>query len=493
MSGQQPRREIAGGVAQPDTASIGTLSDATLETRVEQYQPRTADDLPHVFGRYRVVRKLGAGGMGAVYLAHDTHLDGPVALKVPHPDCVQDDTAVERFYREARAAFALRRVPGVCQVRDVGQIDGRHYLALDYIAGQPLSAVARTLSIPGAVDLVRRLAQTLEAAHAHGVVHRDLKPANVILDETGTPIVMDFGLARREGSNEPRLTHSGAVIGTPVYMPPEQVQGVWEQIGPRTDVYSLGMMLYEMLTGALPFQGSVYQILGQILSVEPARPSQLNPAVDVGLESICLTALAKDVRGRFASMSEFAAALETWLRTPSSAHRPPAVTQPLPRVGSTSPPRARTATPPGRAEPELRRLPRSGRAREVIDRRVADETPSASDETKECPACGETIKAVALRCRFCRADLDSSGGLSLRESGRPPDEIRAVRRTAVWLFILSIMGCLAPLLVIVAPVMILTQHRTLRKAGPLYVVLGYAAIVLSVLYLVMWIAIYLAA
>ncbi|HUG89324.1 MAG TPA: phosphotransferase [Planctomycetaceae bacterium] len=146
MSGPRPHPETASSrtpAAPPDTASSGAAGGRTPDTGVESYQPRAADDLPQVFGRYRVIRKLGAGGMGAVYLAHDPHLDSLVALKVPHADCVESDSAVERFYREARAAYALRRVPGVCQVRDVGQVDGRHYLAMDYIEGQPLTAVSR--------------------------------------------------------------------------------------------------------------------------------------------------------------------------------------------------------------------------------------------------------------------------------------------------------------------------------------------------------------
>jgi hypothetical protein len=295
-----------------------TLSDAPRP-------PSAPPSLPEQFGRYRILKKLGQGGMGSVYLAHDSQLDRQVALKVPLFTAGGKPEVLERFYREARAAATLSH-PNICPVHDVGTIDGTPYVTMAFIEGKSLAEL-----IPGDKGLpqkevaavVRKLALAMQEAHARGIVHRDLKPANVMINQRSQPVIMDFGLARRE-QEEARLTKSGSVLGTPAYMSPEQVSGDVKAVGPASDVYSLGVILYELLTGELPFTGPAMAMLGQILTQEPPRPSTLRPNLDPALEAVCLKAMAKKVAARYASMGELAAALTAYLKgeaAPAKASR----------------------------------------------------------------------------------------------------------------------------------------------------------------------------
>ncbi len=284
---------------------------------------RAAPRLPRRFGRYRVLEQLGQGAMGTVYLVRDTQLRRQVALKVPHvrpgeADGTPDRRVLDRFYREAHAAAILRH-PNLCPVYDVGQIDGIPYLTMAYIRGRPLSRyIDRNppLSHRWVAVLVRKLALALQAAHDKGVIHRDLKPSNVMICASCEPMIMDFGLAwrlDRWGSDE-RLTRIGMVLGTPAYISPEQLSGRVEDLGPRCDVYSLGVILYELLTGRCPFEGPEAVVLAQVLFVEPERPSSHRPDLDPLLEAICLKAIAKREDERYATMNELAAALGEYLR-----------------------------------------------------------------------------------------------------------------------------------------------------------------------------------
>ena len=270
---------------------------------------REARDLSEQFGRYRIRTLLGHGGMGTVYLADDTQLDRVVALKVPHFSRSGDPDARERFRREGRAAAALDH-PHLCRVYDVGEHDGIPYLTMAYVEGRPLGDPADgPLSIERVVGVVRKVALALAYAHARGVVHRDLKPSNILIDGRGEPVVTDFGLAQREGSGDPRLSRDGVPIGTPAYMSPEQVAGAPKAIGPATDIFSLSVVLYELLTGRLPFRGGAAEVMGRILTETPLPPSTVRPGIDSRLDAACLKAMAKDSADRFASMEEFAAAL----------------------------------------------------------------------------------------------------------------------------------------------------------------------------------------
>ncbi|HEX3149786.1 MAG TPA: serine/threonine-protein kinase [Gemmataceae bacterium] len=287
----------------------------------------TIDELgiPNPFGRYAITKLLGRGGMGAVFLATDSQLERPVAIKVPTFRGKLTATQKERFFREARAIAALRH-PNICPVFDVDEEQGFLFLTMAYIEGQSLSAVIERgpMQPPEAVDLIRRVARAMHVAHIHGTIHRDLKPANILIDKNGEPVVMDFGLARRAHwgeetrtdatgtvSNDTELTQDGSVLGTPAYMPPEQARGDMAAIGTRSDIYSLGVILYELLTGRRPFVADdTADLIRQIGCDPPPKPTEFYPWIDRSVESTCLKALAKDPADRFSSMAQFEEALK---------------------------------------------------------------------------------------------------------------------------------------------------------------------------------------
>lgn len=285
----------------------------------------TSAPLPEQFGRYRILQPLGQGGMGSVYLAHDSQLDRRIALKVPHFTSDEGPDRLERFHREARAAATLEH-PNLCPVYDVGAIDGKPYLTMAYIEGQSLQQRIRctpALSPVQAAELTYKIALALAEAHGHGVIHRDLKPSNVMLNKRGEPVIMDFGLARRVNHDDVRLTRSGSLMGTPAYMSPEQVSGDVGTMGPSCDIYALGVILYELLTGRVPFRGGLGEVMAMILTENPTPPRTLRQGIDPRLESICLKALAKKPAERFATMNEFADALADYLS--EAATIPPAL------------------------------------------------------------------------------------------------------------------------------------------------------------------------
>lgn len=269
--------------------------------------------LPARIGRFEVLQLLGGGGFGVVYRARDPQLDREVAVKVLRPEALGGPEARERFLREARAAARVRHA-NLCPLYEAHADGPEPYLVLALLRGPTLDAWLRERGGPlpagEAARLTRKLAVALAALHAAGIVHRDLKPANVLLDN-GEPIVTDFGLARLGG--DAALTQAGVVLGTPAYMAPEQAAGATHEVGPGADVYALGVVLYEMLAGRLPYHGSITEVLAQAARGEPAPPSTHQPATDRRLEAICLTALAKDPARRFPSMDAFAAALDAYL------------------------------------------------------------------------------------------------------------------------------------------------------------------------------------
>ncbi len=272
--------------------------------------------------RYRIVRRLGKGGMGSVYLARDHQLDRLVALKIPNPDYLEDPVWTERFYREARSMATLRH-PHLCPVYDVGSVEGTHYITMAYIEGESLNETLRRRSYSNreTAKLMQKLALALDAAHKRGVVHRDLKPANIMVDHSGEPVVMDFGLALREKDSNSKLSNSRTVLGTPCYMSPEQVNAEQDKIGAGTDVYSLGVILYELLCGKLPFDGSVGSVLGKISFKPPEPPSKRREGVDLGLEAICLKAMSKQVQDRYSTAARMAASLGNYLDADVPAKR----------------------------------------------------------------------------------------------------------------------------------------------------------------------------
>ncbi|MBI3463689.1 MAG: protein kinase [Planctomycetes bacterium] len=296
-----------------------------VETRQEE-KPRSGPAPIENPGRYELLEKVGEGGYGAVYKAWDPQLQRVVAVKVPRFDVPRDKlpNAIERFLREARAAARVRH-PNVCPIYDVGQQGDTPYAVMAYIDGPPLSQAmkGRRFTVAEAVTVVRKVAVALQAVHARGIVHRDLKPGNVLVDPNGEPMLTDFGLARplEESQN---LTQPGTAVGTPAYMSPEQAAGQLDQVGPWTDVYSLGVVLYQFLTGRLPFEGPAHTILHKIIHESAPLPSTLRPDLNPALENIILKAMAREPGSRYKSAQAFADALGTLdlPRRPSVAHFP---------------------------------------------------------------------------------------------------------------------------------------------------------------------------
>jgi hypothetical protein len=271
--------------------------------------------LPCTFGRYTVLRRLGEGGMGFVYEAEDTQLGRRVALKVPRflPD--DGPEVIQRFLREARVAARIHH-PNICPVYEAGEIEGIHYLTMPLLDGTQLSKRPnhrQPMPVVEALRLAIKLGKAVQHMHAAGAMHRDLKPANVMWAPGQEPIIMDFGLARSVTGAD-LVSRTGETLGTPEYMAPEQIKGDVQAMGPACDVYSLGVVLYELLTGQRPFEGPLVAMVYQILRESPKPPSAKHPGLGSALDAICLKAMAREVSGRYASMAEFVVALEDCLR-----------------------------------------------------------------------------------------------------------------------------------------------------------------------------------
>ncbi len=284
-----------------------------------------------VDGRYRVLRRIGSGGMADVWLADDTHLQRRVALKVLHSRFSQDREFVERFRREAEAAAGLQH-PNVVAVYDRGEFEGSYYIAMQYVEGRTLKQLIDAgLTPPQAVGLIRQVLEAARFAHRHGIVHRDLKPQNVIVDGEGKAVVTDFGIARA-GVSE--ITQAGSVMGTPHYLSPEQAQGM--DVTAVSDLYSIGVMLYEALTRRVPFEGeSAVAVAMKQVSQMPQRPSSINPRVSPALDAVVMRALEKDPGQRFQSADAFIAALDAALEDSGQAGGGTAAFAPLPPVVAT--------------------------------------------------------------------------------------------------------------------------------------------------------------
>ncbi len=296
---------------QASTQTAGSTSQPTLGVP-EEVQLALSAPQKRV-GRYIVLSPIGHGGMGVVYRAWDPSLARIVALKMLRGE--PDDMLRERFLREGRAAARLRH-PGIVAVHDVGEEGGRPYLAMDLLSGRTLSDAVTALpqgSMREAITLLRDVAEAVGHAHAHGIVHRDLKPENVLLDAGGRPVVTDFGLAKELTRDEATLTQTGAVLGTPKYMSPEQAGGTGE-VGPEADVFSLGVMLYETLTRVNPFEAStILGILARVIEANPLPPRRIASRVPLDLESVCLKALEKSPGRRYRDAQAFAADLSRWI------------------------------------------------------------------------------------------------------------------------------------------------------------------------------------
>ena len=300
-------------------ATMGKASESNA-TRMDDAQPNVAEDVPAVPavitqpGRFQLIRLLGKGAFGEVHLAFDPHLDRKVAIKIAQRGMLVGKSQVDRFQREAQAAAQLRH-PNIIPVYDVGQAGSMNYIVYEFVEGQSLRAVLvfrRKLEQLEAATIASKLAAALHYAHAHGIVHRDIKPDNILIDEKGEPHIADFGLAYRDEAETLR-TREGMLMGTPAYMSPEQATGRSHDVDPRADIWSLGVLLQEMLTGERPFEGPLNRILSSIQKADP-KPIQ-DASVSRDLEAVCRTCLAKNAGNRYQTAKELADDLDRWRRS----------------------------------------------------------------------------------------------------------------------------------------------------------------------------------
>jgi eukaryotic-like serine/threonine-protein kinase len=265
--------------------------------------------------RYRLDRKIGTGGMADVWLADDTELDRKVAIKILHDNFAQDSEFVQRFQREAQSAAGLQH-PNVVGIFDRGAFDGTYFIAMEYVDGPSLKDLVKGgMSPKDAIDFTRQILNAARFAHRKGIVHRDLKPQNVLIDGEGRARVADFGIARAGESSS--ITATGSVMGTAQYISPEQAQG--KPTTPRSDIYSIGVILYEELTGRVPFEGeSAVAVALKQVSEAPRRPSAINPNVPPALDAVVMRALAKDPDARFKDADAFLRALDAAEKAPDT-------------------------------------------------------------------------------------------------------------------------------------------------------------------------------
>ena len=305
-------RELWGAVMIADAVAAHTSSFSP--DRALPGEQKAAVPAPASLGDYEVLDELGRGGMGVVYKARQKSLRRTVALKMVLRGQLASNADLARFRHEAESAARLSH-PGIVPVYEVGEENGQPYFTMKYVSGTTLSKRLADGPMPprDAAALLAEVCRAIHFAHCHGVLHRDLKPSNILIDEEGRALITDFGLAKRI-TGDADLTHTGAILGTPSYMAPEQAAGNRGEIGPATDVYSLGTILYQMLTGRPPFQAaSPVDTVLLVLEQDPLPPRLLNARADRELEMIALRALQKPPELRYASAEAMAADLDAYL------------------------------------------------------------------------------------------------------------------------------------------------------------------------------------
>jgi predicted Ser/Thr protein kinase len=314
-------RELWGVIMMAKAAGSSSAAPVPTQPRANEF-PSDSFQLPARFGDYELRQELGRGGMGVVYRASQASLGREVAVKMILRGQLASQADRLRFEAEAQAAAKLDH-PGIVPVYEVGEIDGRPYFSMKHVRGTTLAQRLAEGPLPPreAARILAAVARAIHFAHMRGVLHRDLKPSNILLDEQGEPHVTDFGLAKQL-TDTGAVTKTGAVLGTPAYMAPEQAAGVRGQVGPRSDVYSLGVILYHMLTGRPPFQAaSPAEMVMLVLEQDPVPPRMLNPKADRDLEMICLRCLQKPQDLRYASAAALADDLEAYLNDESISAR----------------------------------------------------------------------------------------------------------------------------------------------------------------------------
>jgi serine/threonine-protein kinase len=318
-------RELWGAVMLANAAGSVSTTDPAVPLLGSSV---TLLPLPSRFGDYELLEELGRGGMGVVYRARQLSLQREVAVKMILRGQLASPADLDRFRSEAEAAARLNH-PGIVPVYEVGEVDGRAYFSMKHIDGETLARRLAPGPLPPreAARLLAAVARAIHFAHEQGVLHRDLKPSNILLDRQDQPHVTDFGLAKQL-TEAASLTRTGAVIGTPAYMAPEQAAGARGEVGPPSDVYSLGVILYHMLTGRPPFQAaSPVDVLLMVLEQDPVPPRLLNPKADADLEMIALRCLQKPTDLRYATAAALADDLEAYLKDEHIAARSGRFTQ----------------------------------------------------------------------------------------------------------------------------------------------------------------------
>src|SRR5215469_16418131 len=297
----------------------GSASPKTINAFGEHVPPQKAESIPQNpfadFGDYELLEEVGRGGQGIVFRARQKSLNRTVALKIIGLGQWATSAHLKRFRLEAEAAARLEH-PGIVPIHDVGERDGSCYFSMKFVEGGQLDAVVRREPMPvhRAAELIARVARTVHYAHEHGILHRDIKPGNILLDGKGEPHLTDFGLARLV-ETESTVTRTMEVLGTPSYMAPEQAVGNNAAVTSMTDVYGLGAVLYQLLTGHPPFAGgTTYDTIKLLLDTEPRQPRLINPKIDRDLSTICLKCLEKDPKRRYSSAFALAEDLERWLK-----------------------------------------------------------------------------------------------------------------------------------------------------------------------------------
>lgn len=293
-----------------------TCSESAPRSAAQDYRGRS-------FGNYTILEEVSRGAMGVVYKARQHHLDRVVALKVLLAGEMATEAQVVRFRREAQAAARLRH-PAIVPIHEVGVHEGRHFYTMDFIKGRDLSDLIRSgeVTTRRALDIAAQVADALDYAHGRGVVHRDIKPSNIMIDAEDRVHIMDFGLAKQLDSDT-KFTRTGTTIGTPAYMPPEQASGESARVDHRADIYSLGAVLYEMLTSRPPFSGdTMMNTLMKVLNDEPVPPKRLNPRIHRDIQTIVLKAMEKSVERRYPSMRAFADDIRRFIAGESISARP---------------------------------------------------------------------------------------------------------------------------------------------------------------------------
>ena len=267
------------------------------------------------YGRYEIIKELGRGAMGVVYQAHDPQIDRLVALKVLRQDRVTSEDLVRRFLKEAKAIGRVSH-PNIVPVYDVGQDHETIYIAMEFLEGKPLNEAVKgkRLSLEEIVDLGVQVAEAVDYAHDKGIVHRDIKPTNIILTPNGQAKITDFGIARIEDPSAPKQTQAGEILGTPVYMSPEQVMG--KPVDGRSDLYSLGVILYELSTGKRPFGGDNLAVIFRAITQDaPVEPATADSSISPALSGLIVKSLDKNPDERFQTGKAMAQALKTCLKT----------------------------------------------------------------------------------------------------------------------------------------------------------------------------------